>query len=1095
MTASYKQLQSQINGLRFHWRLRRGVEGVFFLLTVSALLLCLAAWIDWINPLGHGVRWSIWLLAIVTLGWLLWRVVIVPTTAYYSDAYFAVLAESRQPGMENKLINAVQLGKDQQTIAPTLLEALIADAMTAMSRVQAGLVTHRPALSRNGMAAVGASVLLCLFLWLAGPGGRTALERVLLPWATITPFTWTTLNLTPAQSVHMLQGEPLDVTITWQGRQPSSPAIHWVTGDGMHRSLPLSQSATSSATPDQTMTYRFESVQLPMHVFATGGDGQSEKLEVSLEPRPRVQSMVARITPPAYTSLKTSTKTLDSSQMAVYPGSVIDFTITTNTPLAAANMIIGDERMIVMKSTGQVGIEWTGSLPITAASQFTLKLQDKLGHVVTEPGIWQVSLLEDSRPLVNIVKPGRDESIIKDASLSLVIQASDDLGLGQITLLSRPQGKEQDEPKVVEQWSHKQLTELVKSNHSKQITLSTSKTAADFGLTPGQSIQYWVVAEDRNPTPGPGMTNSQRYVLTFLTPQQAHTQTQQQILNYSQYIGQLLKNQKTNLTATTGHQPAGPLALRQIDIRHQTLQLIEDMERSRFEGRSIMVDLGTLASREMAQVIASLESARDAKNFEAAQAVLDTTLSNQNQIITTLESILQRLDRNESARKKLKQLAEKSPGQHQQVTAALEKIARDLDRFLVEQKQLEQDYEKMPKRGSDEENSQNNLSGKDPEHRLDRWKTWAKGTIDDLAKLPGGFAKDTQLAESINTIFEEIEKKPRLPTVEIATPAEENAKMLGTEVKEDLEMWMMDRGDNLKWVMEDMPEGKFEVPELTLPDTLQDMVGDLIEDAQEFDEAADDATGTSGGNLPQAGWAIMDGPISSFSATGKTGNQLPNDSEITGRSGAGRRGKSAGQMVGSDSAAMEGRPTPARVTNEKYDEGWVNASSQLDPRGSTGGGKKTGGGQQGLQGGTPPDMVKDMQRLEKNQTMLREKAQQLADALTIQGRSSSQVNRAMQLFEDAKGDMRDKRYQDAARKRKMAVGELRNLQSGAQQAVSLSLDKAHAISPELRKEISAGASQPMPQGYEDMVGAYYRALSAVGENAEDRDTPSAESSK
>ena len=49
--------------------------------------------------------------------------------------------------------------------------------------------------------------------------------------------------------------------------------------------------------------------------------------------------------------------------------------------------------------------------------------------------------------------------------------------------------------------------------------------------------------------------------------------------------------------------------------------------------------------------------------------------------------------------------------------------------------------------------------------------------------------------------------------------------------------------------------------------------------------------------------------------------------------------------------------------------------------GSTGGGKKAGTGRQGLQGGTPPDFVRDMGRLGAKQAGLREKAEQVARKL------------------------------------------------------------------------------------------------------------------
>src|SRR5207245_11139664 len=109
---------------------------------------------------------------------------------------------------------------------------------------------------------------------------------------------------------------------------------------------------------------------------------------------------------------------------------------------------------------------------------------------------------------------------------------------------------------------------------------------------------------------------------------------------------------------------------------------------------------------------------------------------------------------------------------------------------------------------------------------------------------------------------------------------------LATKMKEDLEMGMPDSPDNLKWVLEEPLNKKpMKIPEMPLPKALEDMIGDLLQKADEFDKDADDVTSAWGDNLDQAGWGVSDGPISTFSAKGKTGNDQPNNMELTGRAG------------------------------------------------------------------------------------------------------------------------------------------------------------------------------------------------------------------
>jgi hypothetical protein len=296
-------------------------------------------------------------------------------------------------------------------------------------------------------------------------------------------------------------------------------------------------------------------------------------------------------------------------------------------------------------------------------------------------------------------------------------------------------------------------------------------------------------------------------------------------------------------------------------------------------------------------------------------------------------------------------------------------------------------------------------------------------------------------------------------------------------MKEDLEMWLPDAADNVKWNLEEPKQQRpFKVPEMPLPKALEDMIGELLQKADEFDEEADDVTSAWADNLDQAGWGVSDGPISSFSAKGKTGNDQPNSNEVNGRSGDGRRGKSAGQMVGDTSRALPGRKTPARVGNEKYEPGSLKQEGSQDPNGATGGGKKAGAGRIGLQGGTPPDVAKDVGRLNEKQMGLREKAEQVARKLEEKGYSTARLREAIGLMKPIDADGRDLKYDDLAKKRKEALQKLRGA-FGDVDVTAASISRARDLPAETRQDLLQGHDEGYPAGYENLLKNYYKKLS------------------
>jgi hypothetical protein len=226
-----------------------------------------------------------------------------------------------------------------------------------------------------------------------------------------------------------------------------------------------------------------------------------------------------------------------------------------------------------------------------------------------------------------------------------------------------------------------------------------------------------------------------------------------------------------------------------------------------------------------------------------------------------------------------------------------------------------------------------------------------RGKLDDEVreKLREMDEEQKEMAAMLE-IYEDVEQamgSENAPAVEIAVQKEDSlldAIRKTKERVEDVEMWLPDVPDNIVWNMESFDTDEFpEIPLVPLPDELEDIVGELLDQASDVDAQSQDTTGNNIIADIEMGWAVMDGPMPSFAAKGKSGNTRPNDNEMTGRSGAGREGQANGELVENHVKGLEGRETHARRTQDPFQKGMVteDEDSTMNAR-ATGGGKLGG---------------------------------------------------------------------------------------------------------------------------------------------------------
>lgn len=343
-----------------------------------------------------------------------------------------------------------------------------------------------------------------------------------------------------------------------------------------------------------------------------------------------------------------------------------------------------------------------------------------------------------------------------------------------------------------------------------------------------------------------------------------------------------------------------------------------------------------------------------------------------------------------------------------------------------------------------------------------------------------------EVADKSREVFEDIEQakgSENAPASEIAVDRDEGLLEALKKVEErfaDMEMWLMDKPDTTKWKQEGWDTEEIEkIPLVDLPEELEDLVGDLVDQAEEMDEEAQDsASNAMAADMPM-GWDVADGPISTFGAKGKSGNERPNENEMTGRSGAGREGASNGEIVGKVAKDLEGTPTKARRTHDPFAKGNIEEENPNSLAKATGGGKQSGiGGEGGLTGSAPPRNQLHMRNMPRRQQDLKRKTESLYTKASLLYLPTGELDEATLLMQKAERQARLGDLQGFSETQRRIVHALRNTQRGLAGQETLTLDPRLKMPKHIKEEMVDVGDEPIPPEYEKLVSDYYKAIAS-----------------
>ena len=890
----------------------------------------------------------------------------------------ARMLEARVPGLHNGLTNAVLLAGAGDLQDNPYLPAIFDEVHGHLSAAPVGDVVRWSDLNgtflRAGLVALPLLLTASMFPKSFGHGWRQLMHPAAfvpqvgsLKWDKVTPG-----------DVTLVADQPLEISAVASG--PSSivstaPEAKLIF-DGPTPAATLSATAGDDGTLHYA--YRLEHVGATTKYRLDGGGSQTPWYTATVVRQVKLASLSISASPPAYTGVKSSTTAIkpDAPDAVTVPqGSAVQVSAVFDVPVNGALLQVGDAPPTPMAGDS-AKTAFAGSFTVTDDVTVAVLASDGAGQVIAKlpEQTWTVRCTKDAPPTVEMRWPTADATAAPAAAMTVAATLRDDYGItaSRVLMAVGP-----DAPLVPVATA----------------TYPAGKTAVDVSQIldlkseirkHGNSVRVQVEATDNRDlggdAGGPQTTLSPIYTIQLRDPEVAAREAKEQTDQLRAILMAMLKDQRAMNTSTVAWHAGqtgrmADIARGQTTLRDQMKQTADTFafdEGNRVVQKALLV-LSLNPAADAIDAAGRLSAEKDAARVATLTEQLTT---DQRRIASTLESLLALLNPSPEA------LAQPTtrPGDQLANKAELNKLDEQLKAFMKEQQKLLDQTASLAKKPVDNWDDKDRKLMADLQQSQDKLDAFMKAMTSDFSKLAEQDMANASMAKEAQAIYSEVTMAAgalKQQATEIAVPAEENGLESAKELSSNLERWLSNTPDRQQWTQEELAT-KSDTPMPELPKELQDMVGELMEQQEDLFQQMEDMNANITDSADKGiGWDAADGPIADMSAKGVTGNQLPNNNEMGGRSGEGRSGRSQGEFVGNTAVGKGGRNTPTRLDPTAFQQGQISDTSKDPVGGATGGGKVSGSGQSGLQGPVPPRTVQGMKRLATKQAELRNTAERL----------------------------------------------------------------------------------------------------------------------
>ena len=530
------QLASQLDALRRRHVGVLALTGLAILLVVSVELLALALFVDWWIELPWAVRLGSLIAQAALATYVLLTMVIAPLIRQPNEDELALMVERARPEFRSRLIAAVQLGRSGAA-APNTSQGLV-DALVQETEAMAGATDFRRVVPNDRLRMFGVMAFVVLFMITAGlVGGRETCGVLLRRWMLSSePVPRKTRIVVPEGDRLVGIGDNVRLEAFVQGIVPRHGKVEVKYRSRRAQDFSLEQNRDSRIQFGRTL----ENVQDGFTYQFTLGDGVSQVFNVQAVPRPTVASMECVQEFPAYTGLKSVTRSL--GDLSLLAGSTLVLKVSATKELRFAEArLVGVESNVALRLDAANRRALSGQFQVAAKglTGFQVLMIDRDGMESRDSAVYRVDVLPDKLPVVRVTYPDRKEELLTpQAAMLIAFEATDDFQIAKVRLKYKVASEGGGIESAVELDLENARAAKLKRRYEWKISDVLP------GLPEGSVVEYWLEAEDNNNVTGPGLGSSDRQLIKIVSEAEKRADLLNRASDYLGSISDVVNDQE-----------------------------------------------------------------------------------------------------------------------------------------------------------------------------------------------------------------------------------------------------------------------------------------------------------------------------------------------------------------------------------------------------------------------------------------------------------------------------------------------------------------------------------------------------------------------